>query len=460
MPTPHRARGFTLLELLVGAAVGAVVLVGISLTFISQAQQYQAHASRRAIQSNARQSLAFMERHLRVAGYGVDPDRAILSYDSYNAVSDQQEQGYPDAVVVHWRDPLFTRNVVAADASKITVDVALKTPMRQGQILLVVCSPNRTPTSPIDSAANALPPHAFVTVSKYLDIGTTDLLLDSTAPSTAPNSPTRMPGRLFHEQALLGTTEPCFHSSLYKPQVVMIHRAAFYVAMFDATPYLMMHQGLDMPTATSLQGDTVIDANDAVPVAQGIEQLQLAYMLDTVDNPNLLSDPTVVALLRPNPRTPLVLGVESLMDATHYGENWEQISPLQLPPGWFFNPFAPYPQRKFDNVGLAVRRLLDHPANIRQVRMTLVARSTVPDPQIQGDNLMAQSNGNPYPAGPKLDTGSTGWFQLENLSQGTTAAAFTPSGGHYYRTILRQSVAPKNLLMNRQFVPANQLGGG
>ena len=49
----------------VGAAVGAVVLMGISLTFISQAQQYQAHASRRGIQASARQALAFMERHLR-----------------------------------------------------------------------------------------------------------------------------------------------------------------------------------------------------------------------------------------------------------------------------------------------------------------------------------------------------------------------------------------------------------
>ena len=109
------------MELLVGAAVGAVVLVGISLTFISQAQQYQAHASRRGVQANARQSLAFMGRHLRLAGYGVNPDRAILAYDSYNATNDAQEPGYPDAFVVHWRDPLFRRRALAVSPATVTL---------------------------------------------------------------------------------------------------------------------------------------------------------------------------------------------------------------------------------------------------------------------------------------------------------------------------------------------------
>src|SRR6185312_12954947 len=111
-----RSRGFTLLELLVGAAVGAVVLLGISLTFISQAQQYQAHASRRGVQANARQALAFMGRHLRIAGYGVNADRAIIPYDSFNATNGPngaQDIGYPDAFVVHWRDALFRRSAQA-----------------------------------------------------------------------------------------------------------------------------------------------------------------------------------------------------------------------------------------------------------------------------------------------------------------------------------------------------------
>ncbi len=462
MPTSSRARGFTLLELLVGAAVGAVVLVGISLTFISQAQQYQAHASRRGIQSNARQSLSFLERNLRMAGYGVDPDRAVIAYDSYDAANDQQAQGFPDAFVIHWRDALFRRNVLSVDPTTITLPNTepLTETMRRGQILMVICAPNPSPTTVDDVIANANPPHAFVTVSTATP---TSISLDQTPPAGAPNSPTHGPGRLFHEQAMLSAPIPCFHSAAHPPQVVMIHRAAFYVAMFHmdgnpanpGTPFLMMHQGLDMPSTASITGDGNIDANDAVPVAEGIEQLQVAYILDTSVDPAIDPD-----------QTPTLLGVDTLMDAAHYGENWEQINPdptTGLPTGWFFNPFKPGSlNRKYNPTELAQKHMADHPANIRQVRLTLVARSAVPDPQIVGDNLMQRPDGSPYPNGPALldATGSTAWRHLENLTLGPTAPDFTPSGGHYYRTLLRQSVAPKNLLMNRQFIPVNPQGGG
>lgn len=456
MPTPRRARGFTLLELLVGAAVGAVVLVGISLTFISQAQQYQAHASRRAIQANARQSLSYMERHLRVAGYGVDPDRAIIAYDSYNAALDMQDIGYPDALVVHWRDPLFRRTISAVDSTKVTFAPALTEPLRMGQILLVICSPNPSPTSINDLIANAMTPHAFVTASKYTDAGQTSIDLDQLVPASAPNSPTHGPGRLFHEQTALNGAGDCFHDATHPPQLVLIHRAAFYVASFDndgnaatpeRTPYLMLHTGLDMPTATNAQGDNIIDANDAVPVAEGIEQLQAAYILNTNSQDADAS--------------PAVLGVDTAMDPTHYGENWEQRD-ASLPTGWVFNPFTAYPNRLFATpTDLALAQLKDHPANIRQVRVTLVARSAVPDPQIVGDNFVTKPDGSPFPTGPKLPDGTSAWLQLENLSTaGAIAADFKPLGGHFYRTILRQSVTPKNLLMNRQFVPVNPMGGG
>src|SRR5687768_4173423 len=163
------SRGFTLLELLVGAAVGAVVLAGISLSFISQAQQYQAHSSRRGVQANARQALAFMGRHLRAAGYGVNPDRAIISWDSYDAASNQQVPGFPDAFAVHFRDDLFRRRAQAVAPNQITLRAAepLKPgqEMRRGQILLVICE--RDPSFP-DSSVDENPPHVYVTVGAYV----------------------------------------------------------------------------------------------------------------------------------------------------------------------------------------------------------------------------------------------------------------------------------------------------
>ncbi|HEX8703317.1 MAG TPA: prepilin-type N-terminal cleavage/methylation domain-containing protein [Myxococcaceae bacterium] len=416
-----RSRGFTLVELLIGAAVGAIVLLGISMTFIAQAQQYQAHASRRAIQASARQALVFMERKLRLAGYGVHPDRAVLAYDSYDVVSDSAVPGYPDAVVLHARDPLFRRPVQAVSSTQITLPATapLEEPLRRGQILLLLC-PQVTE-------------YAFVTVSDYLPAGTLTLPLDQTVPASAPNSPTRGPGRLFREHANLDS--PCFDSAT----VVKIDRSAFYVAMFDddgdaatggRTPYLMMHQGLDMPSSLSLEGDGVIDANDAVPVAEGIEQFQAAYILNS-------NTPTGQPLIRGVNESPM-------MAATHYGEQWEAIDPAHLPALWFFDPAI---------ASSDARRMADHPANIRQVRLTVVARSTVPDQQISGDDLLTSTTG------ATLPDGTLPWRQLENL--GTPGSPdFTPAGGGYYRVILRESVTPKNLLMNAQFPPVSFVNPG
>ncbi len=414
MRTPVRSRGFTLLELLVGAAVGAVVLLGISLTFISQARQYQAHASRRGVQANSRQAMAFMTRQLRTAGYGVNPDRAILAYDSYDAAADAQAIGFPDAVVIHSRDLLFRRPVQAANANAIALPPTepLTQEMRMGQILLVLCPQARE--------------HAFVTVGQTIPPGSIAIPLDPTAPAAAPNSPTRGPGRLFHEQQLLNT-RVCF--SQPGTQIVMVNRAAFYVATFDSdgdpgttgnTPYLMMHQGLDM----NLDGE--INANDAVPVAEGIEQLQVAYVLNSIDN-----------------STPAIRGVNEapMMPPVYYGENWESIDLANLPPNWAFDTTVARVTRN-------TRLTSDHSANIRQVRVTMVARSTVADPQIPGDDMMSANMGDPLP------DGTVPWQQLENL--GTPVAPdFNPSGGGFYRVLLRESVTPKNLQMNAQFPPVS-----
>jgi type IV pilus assembly protein PilW len=438
MRKSFRSRGFTLLELLVGAAVGAVVLAGISLTFISQARQYQVHASRRGVQSNARQALAFMGRHLRTAGYGVNPDRAIIAWDSYDAATNQPGRGFPDAFAVHFRDELFRRQATAVAPNQLTLDVALRADqeLRRGQILLVIC--NRVTNPQMEEN----PPHAFVTVGAHVAGGQVDVPLDVNPVAPADDRPTQRPGNLFHEQNAL-LNDPCFARS---PHVLLIRRAAFYVAMFtnpttgERKPYLMLHEGLDQPSAGNALGDGVIDANDAVPVAEGIEQLQVAYILDT--NTQDTAD-----------WTPIILGVTGSMNPAHFGEAWEQIDP-SLPRGWVFNLGVD----AADPFVMAGRRLRDHPANIRQVRLTVVARSSVADVQYAGDDLLRRPNGTPYPDGAALPSGTIPWRHLENLDM-PPAAGFAPAGGGFYRMLLRESITPKNLLLNRQFGPITQGGG-
>jgi type IV pilus assembly protein PilW len=181
MRAPRDPRGFTLVELLVGTAVGAMVLAGIGLVFVSQAWQYQAHASRRAVQSSVRQALGFVEHHVRNAGYGVDPERAILAYDSYDAASDAHGEGYPDGLTVHARALHFRRLVTEVGSDSLRFDRALERPLLKGEILLVLCP----------GAVR----YAYVTVGETTPAKATSVRLDTSPPPA--DSPAGPPGALF-----------------------------------------------------------------------------------------------------------------------------------------------------------------------------------------------------------------------------------------------------------------------
>lgn len=421
-------RGFTLIELLVGAAVASIVLLGISMAFISQARQYQAHASRRGLQSNVRQAMAFLERSVRRAGYGVDPDRAILAYDSYDPSANVQGSGFPDAIVLHSRDPLFQRQATAVTTTQLTFSSKLNEPLYQGQILLVLCPGART--------------YAYVTVGIRANTNDTAVTLDNSIPSPATDSPRGAPGILFHEQANLASA--CFTGS-EKPWVVKINRTAFYVASFNNIPYLMMHRGLDISGGATGTPDGLINEQDAVPVAEGIEQMQVAYVLNALHS----SDTTV------ENKVPTIVGVDNtalkLLNGSTltwpYGEQWPQ-------------KFASDKPAYSDGYDAPVR-FSSHPANIRQVRVTLVSRSTIPDPQLlkdpkyRGDNALNPTT-ETWTSGSYNST--TTWAQLENLPA-TPNATFDPRGGGFYRVVLRQTIAPKNMLSRSQFLPIT-VGGG
>jgi type IV pilus assembly protein PilW len=404
MRAPRSPRGFTLVELLVSTAIGAVVLTGIALVFISQAWQYQAHASRRAVQSSVRQALGFVERHVRNASYGVDPDRAFLAYDSYDAASNAQGEGFPDGLTVHSRDLYFRRLATTVGTDFLKFDRELQRPLRKGDILLVLCP-------------GAIR-YAYVTVGELAPVGATSVKLDTTP--ALVDSPAGPPGALFREQARLG--EACFHDT-EPPVVVKVERTSFYIASFDddgnpatpgATPYLMLHRGVD------LNGDGAIDGADAAPIAVGIEQFQVAYILNTLGD----TPPPLVGVDGPVP----------------WGESWHTGTHKANQP-------------RLEDAYSSPRRLGSHPANIRQVRLTFVARSTQPDAQRPGDDVLTAST-----ESPARPSGTATWRPLENLGT-TPARAFDPRGGGFTRAVMREAITPKNLLMRSQFIPFHPGGG-
>jgi type IV pilus assembly protein PilW len=424
-----RLRGFTLIELLVGLAVSSVVLLAISFTFISQARQYQAHVSRRAIQASSRQAMGFLERTILRSGYGVDPARAIIPYDSFDAANNVQAAGFPDAIALHTRDPLFVRRASAVRAADITLDTPLTEPMSRGQILLVLCPGAVT--------------YGYVTVGTPAKVGDTIIQLDNSVPAT--DTPMGAPGALFRDpERRLNPVAGCFSGS-EAPTLVKVDRTAFYVASFpDPTsstprPYLMMHRGLDIAGGMAGGPDGTIDAKDAVPMADGIEQFQVAYVLNAINSTTAAENRTVPTLVG-------VVGstIPNTAGGTRpwpFGEQWALTSTADKP--------------NYSDAYDSPRRVTAHPANIRQVRLTLVARSSAPDPQLPGDDALAPA-GTPWASG--AHNGVTTWNQLENLGTSPNSR-YNPRGGGFYRVVLRQAITPKNLLSRSQFLPVTEGGG-
>lgn len=419
-------RGFTLLELMVSTAIAAVAAVAITAAFVSQARQYHAQANRSAVQASARQGLDLIEDSLRTAGFGVDPDRVFLAYDGFDpAAPNAPVAGRPDALTVHARDPLFRRRVVSVSNTKVTWEPKLTEPLREGQILLLLCW-----------KAND---YRYVTVGETTAADATEAQL-STVPAAA-ESPVSRPGLRFHQlqanpaEAFDGSLPGCLNASTPAEPAFMVKvdRASFYVDTFDddddpktpPTPYLMLHRGIDV------NGQDGVTADDAVPVAAGVEQLQVAYVMN--------SPPVQVGA---QSAIPLLLGVQE--DAAHrppWGDAWYQVEPLLERPKLDFGYSDP-------------ARYTNHPANVRQVRVSLVARGPRPNEGLPGDD--ANTPAVPWAQGPALGDGQLPWRQLENLG---VPATLDPNGGGYARTVLRISVAPRNLTMRQQFLPL-ALGGG
>lgn len=391
----HRPAGFTLIELLVTLVIAAMVLTAILGVFYGQAKSYAAEKNQLTAQSGARAGVAFMERTLRAAGYGVDPSRALLAYDGFDSTNGAQiapALAYPDAIVVHERDLEFQRALTPGGVSAASLQFASAAgQIYPGQILLVLC-------------AGALQ-GAYVTV---LAQTAPDAVTLQPAADVARDSPTGWPGPQFHQEASLSSA--CFQN----PGVVAlkVKRAAFFVRAYaddpsnpgQVTPYLMLHQGLD------LDGSGTVDVADAVPLAARIEQLQVAYMMDAV------------------PPTCPIPAIHGVTDSPPWGEAWRTGT------GPTMDTSYADPVRCNNDV-----------ANVRQIRVSVVARAGRLE-GTAGDDALA-GNGSTG----RLGSGTVAWKPLENLT--APVAPFVPSGGGYRRTVIRLAVSTPNLAMRSQFLP-------
>jgi len=99
---PSRAsRGMGLVELLVGLALGLVLVLALAYFFLSSSQTGRTHSDSSRMQENARFSLDVMGKAIRQAGYRTDY-LTVAAFDPLTASEGGNDDKTPDSITVRY----------------------------------------------------------------------------------------------------------------------------------------------------------------------------------------------------------------------------------------------------------------------------------------------------------------------------------------------------------------------
>lgn len=348
------ARGFTLIEVLVG---GAIAIIAITMTlgvFISQNKAFVSLDLARDASGSGRDAALEMQNALKRAAFGIDPVVAfdfscqvgVNCHDRINAADEITFYSRNPEYVWAPQNPALGCNTVggcfgggtiwpitATTATTVTVTLGANDVMHKGRILLAVCSSGAFPVFATVTAQRAGPGSVVIPVT----INTTGI---------------------FAGAAFQGC-HAAAGSALF-----LIDKYHYFVTSLGAPaePWLVLDTGLDY------NADTVVpptDVNDLVPVARDVEDMQVAYQIGQAVNPPFASVP-----------------------ATDNNNNWvvgDSVGVQEEP------NTAAVPPLTGSSSGTT------NPGNIRGVRVTLVLRSRTNDNSVktgQGDAPFTSENRN------------------------------------------------------------------
>lgn len=395
----RRSRGYTLVELLVAVTVSTLVVAAGVALLLSQQAAFRSGSDDRALQETGRVALEDVAANLQMAGFGLDPglafdfgamggvivDRAPggvavsvrAPADCGTPVTCRDQATGPDELVFRARNPAFMYRAVAVSGTQIQIQGPLRTPLSRGQVLQVMCM------------SGALE-WAFVTVNAGLaaggalqptiDIGTGD-----------PAAPAEFP----RQNPWLARAGSCFQTGAVA--VYKVDRFRYFIQRYATSgavsstgrPFLMLDQGL-------FDGDGLAIVT---PVAADVEDLQVTYLFPRAQG-------TARAAVPPTPGTRLVNGAGG----------------IHLAAG---SPAYSSPRND-------ATRLNNHPANIRAVRVAIVARSAEPLPSVTDATVPAAGN---RPATTSTDVG-------------------------YRRLLFEATTATRNLDARTPYIPAYSTNSG
>jgi type IV pilus assembly protein PilW len=374
---PIPQRGFTLIELLVALTVTAFVMVAVFAAVNSQQKSYFDGQMQRTAQGSARSALLYMEQRLRLAGYGVEPSFAF-DFGTYAGPCPAENAGCPrdsttnnDEVVFYSRNPSYwvpadpfqeprghAWRVRSISASEVRVNARQGDVFPKGQVLSAVCRGGEY--------------YAYMTVSQTIGpVGADTMDLPIPLEATSIANPLRRQDVASNTAAWGSNRTSCFSDGLAR--LFQVDRYRFHVRPVALgtgggrtlyAPYLVLDMGVDV------NGDGVVDEQDEMLVSEGVEVLQIGYVLA---NPNLPG-----------------LGVAAPFVATPAGAGGFGVTTSNTLTTSGFPGAAPAttddsPYKSTSSYAYLLgppsdpQRLTNHQANIRQVRLAVVTRSPSAD---------------------------------------------------------------------------------
>jgi type IV pilus assembly protein PilW len=277
------ARGFTLVELIVAMGATAVLVAGAVTLAVQQQRAYQAGGQDRALEESARVALGEVTGALREAGYGVDTQLVFdfgeianveltalppaytrvraWSYACTTPVDCRDSTDGPDELVFLRRNPLFSRRLAGVGADEIQLTGDLRTPLRRGQLLQVMCLTGAQVRAYVTVGAEVLPAATW----------------SATGTVTVP----LIPGAQDFPNQTAFLTEPCFAQ---ESVVVKVERHRYRIETYDAAGDVVAwgtpgaRPWLLLDTGTFATGPDGVERPVEVPVAPDVEDLQVVYL--------------------------------------------------------------------------------------------------------------------------------------------------------------------------------------
>lgn len=270
--------GVTLIELLVGTAIGLMALALGSAAMLTQTKAMRALDLTRGANTSGREAMQQIEHGLRLAGWGIDPHFAIDL--STNCISTppgpcRDQVNAPDQLAFVSRSPMYrflNQNesgctlangctygkvwpITAMNAgapNTVTISPQATNPatlrLEMGRVVLAVCAAGQTAT--------------MLTLSQNYPITNSGSFV--LTPVATNNPPYNDWNSL---QACHGQPGA---------MLFLVDRYRYFKQDFGTTPWLMLDVGLD------LNGNGVLpptDTQDLIPIAKNVEDMQVAYVI-------------------------------------------------------------------------------------------------------------------------------------------------------------------------------------